>query len=75
MISINTRNRLLARLTDIEKQPTGYWGQRILAQIRYALELTRDQGVDKQQAIEDAARLVRERFEKDGASRVRLAAR
>ena len=36
MISINTRNRLLARLADIEKQPTGYWGQRILAQIRYA---------------------------------------
>lgn len=67
MISINTRNRLLARLADIEKQPTGYWGQRILAQIRYALELTRDQGVDKQQAVEDAARLVLERFEKDGA--------
>lgn len=67
MISINTRSRLLARLADIEKQPTGYWGQRILAQIRYALELTRDQGVDKQQAIEEAARLVLEGFEKDGA--------
>lgn len=67
MIKINTANGLLAKLVDIERQPVGYWGQRILAQMRYGLEMTRDQDMNKRQPILDAARLVLERFERDGA--------
>lgn len=68
MIKIKTMSQALTKLLDIERESAvGYWGRRILAQIRYGWEVAKDRDTDKCQVVLDVAQFLLKHYEKDGA--------